>query len=136
MLPPCLPMRLRLSDIHEFAHAGMAHSWLPSRTFLADLLRFFSQTGQIFFTISGYTVSCKAKQPNTLYNFFIQISLLAEQPFPRGCSLFLCHRKLRPMTQKTLRGMRTRAKKKHVASGRARRENVPRHILSYSFSLC
>ena len=25
--------------------------------------------------------------------------------------------------------MRTRAKKKHVASDRARRENVPRHIL-------
>ena len=36
---------------------------------------------------------------------------------------------LRPMTQKTLRGMRTRAKKKHVASDRARHENVPRHIL-------
>ncbi len=35
------------------------------------------------------------------------------------------------MTQKTLRGMRTRAKKKHVASDRARRENVPGHILSY-----
>ena len=35
------------------------------------------------------------------------------------------------MTQKTLRGMRTRAKKKYVASDRARRENVPRHILSY-----
>ena len=35
------------------------------------------------------------------------------------------------MTQKTLRGMRTCAKKKHVASGRTRRENVPRHILSY-----
>ena len=27
--------------------------------------------------------------------------------------------------------MRTRAKKKHVASDRTRRENVPRHILSY-----
>jgi hypothetical protein len=27
--------------------------------------------------------------------------------------------------------MRTRAKKKHVASDRARRENVPWHILSY-----
>ena len=27
--------------------------------------------------------------------------------------------------------MRTRAKKKHVASDRARRENVPGHILSY-----
>ena len=27
------------------------------------------------------------------------------------------------MTQKTLRGMRTRAKKKHAASDRARREN-------------
>ena len=36
-----------------------------------------------------------------------------------------------PMTEKTLRGMRTRAKKKHVASDRARRENVPWHILSY-----
>ena len=33
------------------------------------------------------------------------------------------------MKQKTLRGMRTRAKKQHVASDRARRENVPRHIL-------
>ena len=27
--------------------------------------------------------------------------------------------------------MRTRAKQKHVASDRARRENVPRHILFY-----
>ena len=27
--------------------------------------------------------------------------------------------------------MRTRVKKKHVASDRARRENMPRHILSY-----
>ena len=27
--------------------------------------------------------------------------------------------------------MRTRAKKKHVAGDRARRENVPGHILSY-----
>ena len=27
--------------------------------------------------------------------------------------------------------MRTRAKKKYVASDRARRENVPRHILFY-----
>lgn len=44
-------------------------------------------------------------------------------------AVFLCHRKLRPMTQKTLRGMRTRAKKKHVASDRAWRENVPRCIL-------
>ena len=43
---------------------------------------------------------------------------------------FLHYRKLRPMTQKMLRGMRTCAKKKHVASGRAWRENVPRHILS------
>ena len=33
------------------------------------------------------------------------------------------------MKQKTLRGMRTRAKKKYVASDRARRPNVPRHIL-------
>ena len=41
-----------------------------------------------------------------------------------------CHRKLRPMTQETLRGMRTRAKKKYVASDRARRKNVARHILS------
>ena len=32
---------------------------------------------------------------------------------------------------KTLRGMRTRTKKKYVASDRARRENVPRHILFY-----
>ena len=37
------------------------------------------------------------------------------------------------MKQKTLRGMRTRAKKKHVASDRARRENVPRHILFWFF---
>ena len=29
--------------------------------------------------------------------------------------------------------MRTRAKKKYVASDRARRENVPRHILFYGF---
>ena len=29
--------------------------------------------------------------------------------------------------------MRTRAKQKHVASDRARRENVPRHILFYGF---
>ena len=28
--------------------------------------------------------------------------------------------------------MRTRAKQKHVASDRARRENVPRHILFWS----
>ncbi len=28
--------------------------------------------------------------------------------------------------------MHTRAKKKYVASDRARRENVPRHILSYT----
>ena len=34
-----------------------------------------------------------------------------------------------PIKQKALRGMRTRAKKKYVASDRARRENVPRHIL-------
>jgi len=33
------------------------------------------------------------------------------------------------MKQKMLRGMRTRAKKKHVASDRAWRENVPRCIL-------
>ena len=37
-----------------------------------------------------------------------------------------------PVKQKALRGMRTRAKKKYVASDRARRENVPRHILFYS----
>ena len=36
-----------------------------------------------------------------------------------------------PIKQKALRGMRTRAKKKYVASDRARRENVPRHILFY-----
>ena len=36
-----------------------------------------------------------------------------------------------PVKQKALRGMRTRAKKKYVASDRARRENVPRHILFY-----
>lgn len=34
------------------------------------------------------------------------------------------------MTQKTLCGMRPRAKKKHAASGRAWRENVPRYFLS------
>ena len=33
------------------------------------------------------------------------------------------------MTQKTLCGMRPRAKKKHAASGRAWRENVPRYFL-------
>ena len=52
-------------------------------------------------------------------------------PSQSKAAAFLCHRKLRPMTQKTLRGMRTRAKKEYVASDRARRENVPRHILSY-----
>ena len=36
---------------------------------------------------------------------------------------------------KTLRGMRTRAKKKYVASDRARRENVPRHILFHVWNL-
>ena len=37
------------------------------------------------------------------------------------------------MTQKgtNVPMMRTRAKQKHVASDRARRENVPRHILFY-----
>ena len=37
-----------------------------------------------------------------------------------------------PITQKgtNVPMMRTRAKQKHVASDRARRENVPRHILS------
>ena len=34
-----------------------------------------------------------------------------------------------PYIIKTLRGMRTRAKRKFVASDRARRENVPGHIL-------
>ena len=33
------------------------------------------------------------------------------------------------MKQKRSARMRTRAKQKHVASDRARRENVPRHIL-------
>ena len=32
--------------------------------------------------------------------------------------------------------MRTRAKKKYVASDRARRENVPRHILFYFIGNC
>ena len=32
--------------------------------------------------------------------------------------------------------MRTRAKKKYVASDRARRENVPRHILFYYIGNC
>ena len=36
-----------------------------------------------------------------------------------------------PYDTQTLRGMRTRAKKKYVAGDRARRENVPGHILSY-----
>ena len=38
-----------------------------------------------------------------------------------------------PITQKgtNVPMMRTRAKQKHVASDRARRENVPRHILFY-----
>ena len=31
--------------------------------------------------------------------------------------------------------MRTRAKQKHVASDRARRENVPRHILFHVFKI-
>ena len=35
-----------------------------------------------------------------------------------------------PYDTQTLRGMHTRAKKKYVASDRARRENVPRNILS------
>ena len=35
------------------------------------------------------------------------------------------------MKQKRSVRMRTRAKQKHVASDRARRENVPRHILFY-----
>ena len=48
---------------------------------------------------------------------------------PKEVGAFSFHRKLRPMKQKMLRGMRTRAKKKHVASDRARRENVLRHIL-------
>ena len=43
---------------------------------------------------------------------------------------FLFHGKLRPMKQKTLRA---RAKQKHVASDRARRQNVPRHILYIFF---
>ena len=41
-----------------------------------------------------------------------------------------------PIKQKALRGMRTRAKKKYVASDRARRENVPRHILFYFTGNC
>ena len=48
---------------------------------------------------------------------------------PKEVGVFSFHRELRPMKQKTLRGMRTRAKKKHVASDRAWRENVPRCIL-------
>ncbi len=31
---PYLLIQSSLSDIHEFAHASMAHSWLPSRTFI------------------------------------------------------------------------------------------------------
>ena len=56
---------------------------------------------------------------------------IEETLYEESYRVFLCHRKLRPMTQKTLRGMRTRAKKEYVASDRARRENVPRHILFY-----
>ena len=39
-----------------------------------------------------------------------------------------------PITQKgtNVPMMRTRAKQKHVASDRARRENVPRHILFFA----
>ena len=42
-----------------------------------------------------------------------------------------------PITQKgtNVPMMRTRAKQKHVASDRARRENVPRHILFYYLKL-
>ena len=35
------------------------------------------------------------------------------------------------LAMERLRGMRTRAKKKYVASDRARRKNVPRQILPY-----
>ena len=28
----------RPSDIHEFAHASMAHSWLPSGTFIVNII--------------------------------------------------------------------------------------------------
>ena len=49
---------------------------------------------------------------------------IEEALYEKSYRVFLCHRKLRPMTQKTLRRMRTRAKKKYVASDRARRENV------------
>ena len=51
---------------------------------------------------------------------------IEETLYEKSCRVFF-----RPMTQKTLRGMRTRAKKEYVASDRARRENVPRHILFY-----
>ncbi|RHQ92537.1 hypothetical protein DWX76_05065 [Clostridium sp. AF21-20LB] len=43
---------------------------------------------------------------------------------------FFFHRELRPMKKNSAR-MRTRAKQKTVASDRARRPNVPRHILFY-----
>ena len=53
----------------------------------------------------------------------------------RGASAFLCNRKFlgSPITQKgtNVPMMRTRAKMEFVASDRARRENVPRHILFY-----
>ena len=50
--------------------------------------------------------------------------------------LFLCNRKFLGIPYDDKKGtnvpmMRTRAKQKHVASDRARRENVPRHILFY-----
>lgn len=40
-----------------------------------------------------------------------------------------------PYIIKILRGMRTCAKRKCAASGRARRENVPRHILYFPVSI-
>ena len=39
-----------------------------------------------------------------------------------------------PHITKPLRGMRTRAKKNYVASDRARRENVPKHILYFKMT--
>ena len=47
---------------------------------------------------------------------------------------FLSHRKMRPMKQKSSAWMRTRAKRNHGASDRARRENAPRHILCSLFN--
>ena len=35
-LPAAFVIRAVARDIHEFAHAGMAHLWMPSGTFIAN----------------------------------------------------------------------------------------------------